>query len=276
MITCENFNSENYGRFGNQIFQYSICKILSKIHDTNFHLNPSRHFANFFDNSLTYKPFDFIHQQNQKYIEDNPFEFDENLLSHNNIDIAGFFQNIKYYKNFTQIINKELKPNNKILNNARSYLKIKSQNCRLDKILTIHVRRRDYTNYKHIYNFISIKNYLKIIKNFNYDYLFIVSDDINSVKQEVMDLKLLLKNTIFVDDLDVYHQFYIIYLANMNVLSNSTFCWWSAYLSSMNTKKNIYAPDPWVNNNKVNLYPPDWHKFSCNLFKWEQLFYKDS
>jgi hypothetical protein len=273
MITCENFGSINYGRFGNQVFQYIICKILSTIHDTTFHLNPPKDFLFFFDNCLSYKPFDFINKQNIQYKESNPFYFDKTLFQKNNTDISGFFQNLKYYENFYDIIINELKPNLKILKNANTYINIKTQNAKLKDIVCIHIRRTDYTKSQHFYNFLNIDYYLNIISEINYTHAFIISDDIKNLKKE-FEYKdpSLLKNIFFVDELDVYHQFYIMYLAGINVLSNSTFGWWSAFLSHLNYPKNVHIPYPWVNSKNANLYPTHWQKHSFKVSYWDKLF----
>lgn len=273
MITCENFGTINYGRFGNQIFQYIICKILSTIHDTTFHLNPPQDFLNFFDNSLSYKNFDFINKQNIQYKENNPFNFDKNLFQKNNIDICGFFQNFKYYENFYDTIINELKPNPKILKNCNTYINIKTRNAKLENILCIHIRRTDYTTTQHFYNFLDVDYYLNIIKKINYTHAFIISDDIKNLKKEFQHKNpSLLKNVFFIDELDVYHQFYIMYLAGINVLSNSTFGWWAAFLSDLNYQKNVHIPFPWTNSKNVNLYPEYWHKHSIKSFYWDKLF----
>lgn len=273
MITCENFGSINYGRFGNQIFQYCICKILATLHNTTFHLNPPRDFLHFFDNSLSYKYFDFVHKQSIQYKEINPFAFDNNLFSKNNIDICGFFQNLKYYENFYDLIINELRPNPKILNNTESYIKIKTKNCKFENILCLHIRRKDYVESKHFYNFLDINYYLNIINKIDYTYAFIISDDINSIKKELSHEKSnILKNMIFVDELDSCHQFYIMYLAGINVLSNSTFGWWPAFLSDVNHTKNVHIPFPWTNSKITNLYPDHWQKHNFKDFQWNNLF----
>lgn len=275
MISCEKFGSLDYGRFGNQMFQYALCKILSTIHNTTFHLNPSRHFLKFFDNTkLSYQLFNPLkHKQNKKYIEKNIFTFDHKLFNNDNIDISGFFQNIQYYEKFNKEIVNEFTPNEKILNNTKSYINIKSKNAPIQNIACAHVRRTDYKQYKKKYIFLDYYYYKNIIKKINYDYLFIISDDIDEVEKEFTHNTLNLKNIIFVKELDVYHQFYIMYLARQNILTNSTFSWWSAYLSDLKfNDKTIYAPKIWSNQYDVNLYPKQWNKIEYTTNKWETLF----
>ena len=120
MISCSIFNHIDYGRFGNQLFQYSLCKALSILHNCDFHLNPSKHFLKFFNTkNLSYKK--LYENSTHKYIEKDPFEFDKDILKYNNIDLCGFFQNLNYYKIFLNEIRLELQPNNKILKESNEY-----------------------------------------------------------------------------------------------------------------------------------------------------------
>ena len=44
MISYKDFCHVDNGRIGNQIFQYSICKILSHLNNYDFYLNPNHCF----------------------------------------------------------------------------------------------------------------------------------------------------------------------------------------------------------------------------------------
>jgi hypothetical protein len=86
MITVKNFGKRIYGRFGNEMFQYSLAKILAQLHNCEFRLNPTSSFLNFFDQEkLSYKPYDASYKTNS-YIEKDPFGFDANVFNLFNID----------------------------------------------------------------------------------------------------------------------------------------------------------------------------------------------
>ncbi|MCX6713678.1 MAG: alpha-1,2-fucosyltransferase, partial [Candidatus Vogelbacteria bacterium] len=49
-----------------------------------------------------------------------------------------------------------------------------------------------------------------------------------------------------------------------NIIANSSFSWWSAWLNQ-NPNKIVIAPDIWFNNNSIrieDIIPPSWIKLS--------------
>lgn len=274
MITVKNFGQRIYGRFGNEMFQYSLAKILSQLHNCEFRLNPTSSFLNFFDQEkLSYKPYNSSYKTDN-YIEKDPFGFDANLLNLFNIDLMGFFQNLLYYNFYLDIIYSEFKPNAKILNNSYNYIKHKNQYSKdIDKNICIHVRRTDYTILKQLYGFLDINYYYNIIDSINYNHIFIISDDIKYVETEFQSLFGHRNNVTYVKELDMYHDFYIMYLSGINIIANSTFSWWASFLSDRNQSKTIFAPSQWIANRPtVNLYPPNWKTVDSTIHRWLKLF----
>lgn len=285
MITISKFGHLDYGRFGNQLFQYSLAKILSVHNNCFFYLNPSNHFLNFFKTSdLSYKPLD-KNCNISTYIEKDPFGFDPNLFMTCNVDLLGFFQNLSYFNNSLDILKTEFIPNPKKITQTIDYLKqhTKTYTIEFDRCVCIHMRRTDYTIFQHKYGFLSVSYYLHIIEKYiqNYDFIFIISDDPNRVKKELKG-SLLSSNVYVLDSLDTYRDFYTMYLSRINLIANSTFSWWAAMLSSISNEKDVYAPFPWINQSDkcnsslnsqdINLYPESWKKINSNTIRWNKLF----
>lgn len=274
MISCPSI--QNRGRIGNQFFLYSIGKILSIIHNTQFYVNPSKEFLNLFDqNRLTYKKTKPKDTNFYKYQEENAFNFDINVFHHKNIELHGFFQNIDYYQEFQQELQLEFIPNPKIIKNAQSYINIKTNNS--PNNCCIHIRRKDYINLRHIYNFLDLSYYKNILTKIDCDYIFVITDDMNLVKSEFAHHPDLISKykIIFTEELDYAHQFYIMYLSRLKVLSNSTYSWWAAFLSDRTYDSKVYVPFPWtINNRNINLYPKQWIKspIKTSRYNWNLLF----
>jgi hypothetical protein len=281
MISIEKFGDINYGRFGNQLFQYSLAKILSLYHNCSFYLNPSESFLSFFDiNKLTYNKIQSS-INNYRYIEKDPFIFDSTIFNHKKIDIIGFFQNLDYYTNYLTEIKKELIPNKKQINKAFAYIKDHRSN-KNKPITAIHVRRTDYSILKSKHGFLDYEYYKNILIQFNLldSHIFILSDDIQTVKNEFSDLNLI-TNVTYVDMLDSCLDFYIMYLCNNQIIANSTFSWWASLLSDAD---NVYIPYNWIGNSHaantavspqdINLYPLHWHKINIQTYNnsWRLLF----
>lgn len=274
MITVKNFGKRIYGRFGNEMFQYSLAKILSQLHNCEFYLNPTSSFLNFFDSEkLSYKPCNESYKTDS-YIEKDPFGFDANLFNLLNIDLMGFFQNLLYYNFYLDIIYDEFKPNAQILNNSYNYMKHKNKYSKnIDKNICMHIRRTDYTVLQQLYGFLDVNYYYNIINAINYNHIFIISDDIKYVEKEFQVLFGNRKNVTYVKELDMYHDFYIMYLSGINIIANSTFSWWASFLSDRNQSKTIFAPSQWISNRMpVNLYPPNWTIVDSTRYRWLRLF----
>lgn len=281
MISIKSFCGIDYGRFGNQLFQYSLAKILALYNDCKFYLDPSDHFLKFWNQKhLSYAPLNTIKIKTKPYIEQDPFVFDSHIFNINNIDLIGFFQNLSYYESYLSELNNELILNPHILRQSHTYIsdhkKNKSTTC-------IHVRRTDYVSLQKKHGFLNSNYYRYILQKFdlfNTD-IFIISDDINKVKLEFSDMFPDSCNVIFVNTLDDIQDFCIMYLCDHKIISNSTFSWWPSFLSK---SPNVYAPFPWIMDSisantklspvHINLYPNSWNKinYSDDNSKWKLLF----
>tara|TARA_B100001094_G_scaffold333352_1_gene411009 strand:+ start:5751 stop:6605 length:855 start_codon:yes stop_codon:yes gene_type:complete len=278
MISCSSLGHRNYGRFGNQIFQYSLCKVLSILHDSSFFVNPDSHFLNFFDsNSMSYKKTDTF--DSNQYVEKDAFNFDANILDQKDINLIGFFQNLSYYEKLLPEIRQELRPNKIILNKSFKYIKDKIKTNNLEDTACIHARRGDYENLQNFYDILDINYFEYIIEKIKPKYLFIISDNIQKIKQEFQSIKnnIFLEKCFFVEELDVYQEFYIMYLCRHGIISNSSFSWWSKILSNEKNDKMIYLPYPWlktssIDHQSIKLYPKNSIKINKSQIKWRKLF----
>jgi hypothetical protein len=89
----------------------------------------------------------------------------------------------------------------------------------------------------------------------DYENIFIFSDDIKWCKENIN-----FKNSIFVEGNTNIEDLWLMSLCTNNVISNSSFSWWSAYINN-NSKKIIY-PKNWfgdfTNINTSLICPREW------------------
>lgn len=132
-------------------------------------------------------------------------------------------------------------------------------------LVAVHIRRGDYLegNNPWIYGDICTEEYyMKAIKYIKErigkcDFAFF-SNDIDWVKKHY-----LLEDAIYVEKnmFDNYQDWYDMCLmsyCNHNIIANSTFSWWAAWLNQ-NQNKIVIAPKKWVNLcNYIDIYPKEW------------------
>lgn len=82
------------------------------------------------------------------------------------------------------------------------------------------------------------------------------SDDVDWVKATFNQLE----NVEFVISTSNIEDLYLMSLCKHNIIANSSFSWWGAWLNE-NENKLVYAPKKWFNDENVNisdLIPNSW------------------
>lgn len=134
-----------------------------------------------------------------------------------------------------------------------------------DSSVSVHIRRGDYVSSKSVQDTIGVlplSYYEKAQKHINSQiknpHYFIFSDDIEWVKERMG-----LKDATYVSEsrnLKDYEEMYLMSLCAHNIIANSSFSWWGAWLNS-NPNKIVIAPEKWFNDpaqNTADLIPGDW------------------
>jgi len=175
----------------------------------------------------------------------------------------GFWQNAKYFKNIEKEIREEFtlrKPlDEKFANISRQIENIPS--------VSIHIRRGDYVNdpkTKAVHNVCDLDYYNKaidIIKtNVNNPTFFVFSDDIDWVSKNLE----INSPTFWVSNLKSkdYEELILMSKCKHNIIANSSFSWWGAWLNQ-NPDKIVIAPKQWLINktaDELDILPPRWIK----------------
>jgi len=178
--------------------------------------------------------------------------------------LEGYWGSEKYFKDIENIIRKEFTLKDKPdAINQKMISRIK--NC--DSV-SIHIRRGDYifdekTNKYH--GVCNLDYYLKAIalvaKKVKKPYFFIFSDDIRWAKQN-LHLKfpcVYVNHNIGKKD---YEDLRLMSNCCHNIIANSSFSWWGAWLNK-NKDKIVIAPKKWFTDKSINtkdLIPKQWLK----------------
>ncbi len=262
-------NTVNYistilqGRLGNQLFQIAVTYALYYQYNlTPLFSDDSIYFKNIFNNivscsSLTYSKIQFkkINEINLKY----------NEIKLNNLDASyqlnGYFQSPKYFekykKQILELFDLDLHHKMQI---KHIYQKIKLEN---KLCVSLHVRRGDYMSLKHIYVNLQKDYYNSAVNLFpNALTLFVIfSDDIIWCKQNLN-----YPNMWFIDkkyEIDLPQEvveLYLMSLCDHNIIANSSFSWWGAWLNQ-NPNKQVIAPKHWYvkqNMDNSDIYCDNW------------------
>ena len=137
--------------------------------------------------------------------------------------------------------------------------------------IALHIRRTDYVNLQHTHVVQSIDYYKEAVEIMKqrlgdtYDeFCYLVfSDDITWCKEQPF-LKSL-PGVQFIDDTDGIQkgpqevfELYLMSMCEHNIIANSSFSWWGAYLNE-NPNQIVIAPNKWFNPpNKGGRGPPKW------------------
>jgi hypothetical protein len=252
------------GGLGNQLFQWAFGKHLSNLYnlplyiDTNFYkqdilgVTKRNYSLNKFP-KISVELIENLKQNGKQFIQVNePNSFTK--LDYNqtyNYYLNGYFQSYKYFLESSDLIRTELLPSNDILKKLK-------ETPFLDKnIISLHIRRTDYVTSNGYHPVQSIEYYESAINLIgDYDYIFVFSDDIQWCKDNLK-----FDNMIFMTGFDDVEDLWLMSLCKNNIIANSSFSWWGAWLNN-NTDKKVIAPIKWfghnVNINTDDLIPNNW------------------
>ena len=260
---------------GNQLFQYASAKNLARLNNTDLYLDlewfnkrtaPRKFELDYFCvkyktmNKYILKLYNRIHAP-LIYREKTPFDYDVNFLNlrGQNILLSGYWAKFPYFDDIRDELIKEIQP--KLINSKnQNMLKIiDSTNS-----VSIHIRRGDYLT-EPLFKLLDDSYYEPAItymmkKGFNPTF-YIFSDDIEYCK------KYKYHENFHIVDLnygnDSYMDLVLMSKCKHNIIANSTFSWWAAYLNNNLCKTIIY---PKIHHNVENI-PKRWKAYTYNPYK---------
>jgi len=197
----------------------------------------------------------------QSYLD--AYKYDDSIINtEGNVYFDGYWLSPKYIEPFKE----------RVIETFRFPLFCTEQNkeyqalLEKDNSVTIHIRRGDYVGAENFKDICTLDYYRKAITKareriINPEF-FVFSNDqkwcMQNLKNEFGDAKVhFIKNNLGNEN---YRDMQLMSLARCNILANSSFSWWGAFL---NNRKDqiVYVPHKWVNNlDDKDVYADSWIK----------------
>jgi hypothetical protein len=280
------------GGLGNQMFQYALGRHLSIKNGTTLKLDISELITTNENMDTTIRNYElnnfnivdkissnddvlFVRQNKSKFLKiikkitpyhlravvrEKDLSYDKKILTIEDkiVDkyLDGYWQTELYFKEIREQLLEDFSLKNEI-----SDLIVEISNKIKDtESISLHIRRGDYVKrYSDYYHIQSIDYYLKalkIIKDMHPNSkVFVFSDDIEWCEDNLN----LQTETYFVKSNKSFEDIYLMSLCDHNIIANSSFSWWGAWLNN-NPDKICIAPKKWFNDKKLknNIIPEKW------------------
>ena len=265
---------------GNQLFQYSLALYLKENTDQEilFDLNSFKNdfSKRSFELKILNPPFDFFHDTSLytnavgkiRYYYKLLCYFKYNIITERNFlskklstKKPNFYDGFWQTNYFAEKINVR---NHLIIHHPQpNFIRELETEIRNNESISLHVRRGDYFSNTYVKRYgvctpEYYQNAINFFKNQNHKQkYFIFSDDLDWVKEKLI----LPEDSVFVPNNDINSFWYIqlMSLCHHNIISNSSFSWWGAYLNE-NTEKMVIAPEKWMNDTNKTIALRDWIK----------------
>ena len=215
------------------------------------------------------------------FIKEKSFNYEdisENFSTNTGIMLVGYFQSPLYFDRYKHMICKLIKLEQKTVL-VKNKVKIDFDNI---STISLHFRLGDYKNLQDFHPILSEKYYSnsislildelssnRIYKQTQIIY-FCEDQDLEDVDKTIKNLKDLFPSVKFNRAnplLEDWEQMLLMSLCSHNIIANSTFSWWGAYLNN-NKEKLVCYPEEWfgskAEHDTSDLFPDDWIKIGSS------------
>jgi hypothetical protein len=201
------------------------------------------------------------HMGQEHSYHENKFGYNQEIESlSDNYSLNGYFQTEKYFNEFRDLILSQFVFKSSYRDQAESYIQTIRDKNKGAVLASIHVRRGDYVMFPDHHPPCSFNYYnnameeLRILNN-NITYV-IFSDDVEWCREEFND------PAYVISDLEnPYTEMCAMALCEHNIIANSSFSWWGAWLNT-NLEKTVIAPARWfgpaMGKDVSDVYCKDW------------------
>jgi hypothetical protein len=223
------------------------------------------------------KPFTTSKIKEVAVIREKSFEYNDipvvDIKAHDNVMLYGYFQSFKYFQQeFTSICNLI-----KLNEMKRQVLqKFGPNKDHLASSISLHFRMGDYKKAQQCHPIMKYIYYEKAISYILHNSVklervlyFCEDDDLDDVNEIVNELQNRFPNLLFsrcLSTLEDWEQMLVMSACKHNIIANSSFSWWGAYLNE-NGNKIVCYPSTWfgpaLKHNTIDLFPNNWNKIKC-------------
>ncbi|MDQ6814473.1 MAG: alpha-1,2-fucosyltransferase [Bacteroidota bacterium] len=195
------------------------------------------------------------------YIEPNYHYNHHFFKAGNNVLLIGYWMSWRYFQHFEN----EIRQDFKIKTDLVTHLYDIRNEILKNNSVSIHIRRGDFMLRKNVqlHGIIPIDFYQKAIQEIaratTSVHLYVFSDDIEWARK---NFKTTFPVTFVSSEVTqtAVEDFYLMSICKHNIIANSTFSWWAAFLNS-NPDKIVVAPKKWYDKTMYDykdVYPQSW------------------
>lgn len=197
------------------------------------------------------------------YLKEAHFHFDEVVLNQaNKAFFEGYWQSERYFKAYREDLLKEFTLKKSLHKKSKAY----QEHIGSCTAISLHIRRGDYISNAHtnsVHGTCSLEYYESAVKyveeRVEHPHFFIFSDDLAWAKDNLSFIAT--KTFVELDDNTPDHEeMLLMSLCQHNIIANSSFSWWGAWLNQ-NIDKIVIAPKKWFSDTSINtsdLIPKTW------------------
>ncbi|MDP3996382.1 MAG: alpha-1,2-fucosyltransferase [bacterium] len=283
------------GGLGNQMFQYATARRVAKVNKAELKLDLSffsgggnstvrsfsldkfnitgdnaskkdiRRFKIYKKSNIRY--FRFIYNRmvadSSIYITEKGFGFNPHVLElKDDVYMDGYWQSEKYFKDIEETIRREF-----TLKEIPPEMSQRIEEIASSDSVSIHIRRGDYVSNPELlknYGLCSAEYYNKAVNEIGKKYpnpkFYVFSDDTDWVKNNLH----FLNSPVFASDFSLsdFEEMILMTKCKSNIIANSSFSWWGAWLNE-NANKTVIAPKKWFldkTTEPADIIPHSWLK----------------
>jgi hypothetical protein len=244
-----------HGGLGNQLFQWAATYAAAKKYECEYYFD-LRYFSNKKIKKSSVDKWDYeldkFNIEIKEFSEPSPLPVRYDNFCYQSIEpnyyLYGYWQSEKYFVDYKDEILSILKNYEKEKYFLDKY-KVLSENT-----LSLHVRRGDYVRVAPN-NVLSLDYYYNALEDINYKnfYILVFSDDLEWCRENFKNFK----KISFINE-NNFDSLIMMSLCKNNIIANSTFSWWGAYLNNYSEKK-VIAPQKWFDSKQYqNIIPDEW------------------